>query len=247
MENVTVHYYRYRQERKVEPIVSSVIPYYDLTMVLEGSMEYRINYKKVTLRPNDLILMPPGTRRERFLTSGRVTYVSFNFLTDDPIDLPLTIEGAVGKEIRMMVYACNEINRDHGEYARYAFIDLLSAIINAIHSFVTRSKTGELTRKILTYIQENYYRPLSLLSIAKEMAYSVVYCDQLFRKDVGTSIVRYLIDYRIARAKEFLIENVLSLKEIAEKTGFGESNYFARQFRKRTGLSPMGFRKQFNR
>ena len=76
------------------------------------------------------------------------------------------------------------------------------------------------------------------------MAYSVAHCDQVFKKDVGTSIVRYLIDYRIAKVKEYLIENIMSLKMIAERTGFGECNYLSRQFRRRTGISPLRFRKE---
>ena len=50
----------------------------------------------------------------------------------------------------------------------------------------------------------------------------------------------------LAKAKEFLIENIISLKEIAERTGFGECNYLSRQFRRREGISPLRFRKQFN-
>jgi len=244
---LTLHYYRYHQEKHVEAIPPSVIPYYDLTMVLEGRMEYRLNNRRVVASENDLILMPPGTKRERFRTEGNTTYVSFNFRTEEDLALPLFLEKGVGKEIRMMIYACNEIDRDQGEYTQAAFIDITSAILNAIRSFVTRSGNRSLTEQILTYIRENYRRPITLREIAKEMAYSAPYCDQVFKKDMGVSIVRYLIDYRISKVKEFLIENLISLKEIAERTGFGEGNYLSRQFRQRTGLSPLRFRKQFNR
>ncbi|HCU55840.1 MAG TPA: hypothetical protein DIC18_00725, partial [Clostridiales bacterium] len=94
---------------------------------------------------------------------------------------------------------------------------------------------------------ENYRHPITLKKIAGEMSYSVVYCDQAFKKDMGVSVIRYLIDYRIAKVKEFLIENILSLREIALKTGFAESNYLSRQFRRRTGVSPLRFRREFNR
>ena len=243
---LTLHYYRFHKESRVEAIPPSVIPYYDLTLVLEGKLEYRVNNHRVTVLENGSILMPPGTKRERLHSEGKTVYVSYNFRTDEPLALPLTAENVVGKEIRMMIYACNEIDRAHGGYALAASEDMTSAILNAIRAEVTRSGYSPLTDRILAYIRENYRRPLTLKKIADEMAYSVAYCDQVFKKDVGMSIVRYLIDFRVERVKEYLIENLLSLKEIAERTGFGESNYLSRQFKQRMGYSPLRFRKQFN-
>ena len=246
MIKMTLNYFRYHNEKRVEAIAPNVISYYDLTLVLKGTLEYRINNKRVTVGENDVLLLPPGTKRERERTEGETTYVSFNFLSEEGIDLPLLMEDAVGKDIRMMIYACNEINRDHGEHARNSFLDLTSAILNSLRALATRNKNSALTEKILAYIRENYRKPILLHKIAREMNYSAAHCDQVFKKDVGVSIIHYLIDYRISKVKEFLIENVISLKEIAERTGFGECNYLSRQFRRREGISPLRFRKQFN-
>ena len=246
MINLTLHYYRYHQEKNVEPIAPSQIPYYDLTLVLEGALEYRINNRRVTVAESGLILLPPGTKRERLATEGKTVYVSYNFRTEETLDIPLLLENAIGKEIRMMIYACNEIDRDRGEYARAALADMTSAILNAIRAEVTQSGYSELTERILAYIHENYRKVLPLSKIAAQMNYSVAYCDQVFKRDIGVSIVRYLINYRIEKVKEYLIENLLSLKEIAERTGFGECNYLSRQFRQRTGISPLRFRKRFD-
>ena len=246
MANIALHYYRYHNEKWVEAISPSVIPYYDLTLVISGRLEYRINNKRVSVGENDAILISPGSKRERFRTEGKTTYVSFNFRTQEELRLPLLIEGAVGKEVRMMLYACQEMDRDHGAFARAAFEDMTSAILNAIRSFVTRSENSALTERILAFIRDRYRERLTLAGIAGEMAYSTTYCDQVFKKDLGVSVIRYLIDYRIGKVKELLIENALSLGEIAEATGFGDANYLSRQFRQRTGISPLRFRKQFN-
>ena len=246
MMKFTLNYFRYHNEKQVGAISPSVISYYDLTLVLEGCLEYKINNKRVTVKENSALLLPPGTKREREHTEGATTYVSFNFTLEEGLDLPILMEGAVGKDVRMMIYACNEINRDHGEYSKNSFLDLTSAIVNSLLALANKNKNSALTENILAYIRENYRHPLTLGNVAKEMNYSATYCDQVFKKDVGLSIVQYLIDYRIAKAKEFLIENIISLKEIAERTGFGECNYLSRQFRRREGISPLRFRKQFN-
>ena len=246
MINVALNYFRYHSENHVEAIAPSVISYYDLTLVLAGTLEYRINNKKLTVKENAVLLLPPGTKRERERGDEQATYVSFNFLSEEALDLPLLMENAVGNDIRMMIYACNAIDRDHCEHAKNSFLDLVSAIINSLRSLATKNKNSALTERILAYLREHYREPLPLGKIAKEMNYSVAYCDQIFKKDVGVSIIHYLIDYRIQKVKEFLIENVISLQEIAERTGFGESNYLSRQFRQREGTSPLRYRKQFN-
>ena len=244
---LSLHYYRFHSESQAEEIRPSLIPYYDLTIVLSGKLLYRVNHKEITVREGGCLLMPPGSKRERFALAEKTTYVSFNFKTDEEIPLPLTMEDAVGDEVRLMIYACNEIDRGSGAYAARCFEDMTSAILNALSAFISHRENSALTAEILRYIHERYREPLSLKRIADELAYSPTYCDAVFKRDVGMPIVRYIIDYRISKVKEFLIENILSLREIAERTGFGEGNYLSRQFRQRTGMSPLRFRKQFNR
>ena len=231
----------------MEAIPLSVIPYYDLTLVLEGSLDYRINGHAITVEEGSAVLMPPGTKRERIGRPGHTAYASFNFRMDEDPALPLLMEDVVVEEIRMIVHACHVSEHGYNEYAHAALEDMTSSILNILRSYATRRRYSPLTDKILAYIHEKYRQPMTLRRIANAMAYSVAHCDQVFKKDIGISIVHYLIDYRISKVKEYLIENVISLQEIAEQTGFGEGNYLSRQFRKRTGLSPLRFRKQFNR
>lgn len=63
-----------------------------------------------------------------------------------------------------------------------------------------------------------------------------------FSAQTGLSPVEYLLNIRIQRAASLLRETNESIAEIARKSGFTDPNYFARIFRKRTELSPKGFR-----
>ena len=47
---------------------------------------------------------------------------------------------------------------------------------------------------------------------------------------------------KIHRAMEFLIRSDMTIAEIAAATGFSDSLYFSRQFRKFTGCSPRNYR-----
>ena len=92
MTNAEIHYFRFHKDGPVQSIQPSVIPYYDLTLVLEGALEYKINNKAITVSENSLILLPPGTKRERFSSARPATYVSINFVTEEDPDLPLFVE-----------------------------------------------------------------------------------------------------------------------------------------------------------
>jgi len=54
----------------------------------------------------------------------------------------------------------------------------------------------------------------------------------------GSSPIAWLIEQRIQRAAQMLRRTTRSVTDIAFEVGFNDSNYFTRQFTKRTGLSP---------
>lgn len=73
---------------------------------------------------------------------------------------------------------------------------------------------------------------------------------QVFRKTkaiLNKTPVAYIRSIRLAKAKELLLDATLNISEIAYKTGFKTSNYFARIFQGEYGSSPSDFRKRKKR
>ena len=66
-----------------------------------------------------------------------------------------------------------------------------------------------------------------------------------FAKATSLSPFEYLIQLRLQRAMGLLRNSRLTISQIAFEVGFNDSNYFARQFRKRKGASPLAYRKSF--
>ena len=64
----------------------------------------------------------------------------------------------------------------------------------------------------------------------------------LFKREMGTSFLQYLLDLRIEAAKELLAHSNRKIYQIAEETGFGDASYFSYCFRQRCGLSPKEYR-----
>lgn len=65
---------------------------------------------------------------------------------------------------------------------------------------------------------------------------------RVFQKATGQSAIEYLIRLRIQKAMELLHSTDMTITEIALEVGFNDSNYFSRQFRAITGISPTSYR-----
>ena len=97
--------------------------------------------------------------------------------------------------------------------------------------------------KLISALEQRFSEPWTLEQMAKLARLSRTSLLRVFRQATGKSPVDYLIGLRIEAAKRLLRQGELSMTDIALETGFGDSNYFARQFRLVTGRTPTAFRR----
>ncbi|OAS20436.1 hypothetical protein A8708_17805 [Paenibacillus oryzisoli] len=105
------------------------------------------------------------------------------------------------------------------------------------------SKHDNLIASIDTIIGQNYAdRELSLFKIAEILDLSPAYLGRIFKKLANQSVPDYLNEYRIQRAKELLLSTHAPIEEISQKTGYNNSTYFYKVFKKYTGITPAEYR-----
>jgi len=85
--------------------------------------------------------------------------------------------------------------------------------------------------------------PWKLASLARAVGVSQSHLGALFTKSVGIAPHRYLLERRIALAKEWLLETDRPITSIALDVGFASSQHFAKAFRNATGVSARLFRR----
>lgn len=95
---------------------------------------------------------------------------------------------------------------------------------------------------ILQYIRQNYMYDISMQDAAKEMNYSEAYFCKLFKQCFQKNFTSYLTEYRVEEAKKLLGQPTVNIKEIGKAVGYGDSNYFAKVFKRITGRSPSEYR-----
>ena len=87
-------------------------------------------------------------------------------------------------------------------------------------------------------IQDEYTRDLDMEGLAQELGVSYSWFRSRFSAHTGMAPHQYLLELRLARARNLLAETELSVKEIAMQTGFEDEHYFSRLFRQKLNLSP---------
>ncbi|SNS00007.1 two component transcriptional regulator, AraC family [Anaerovirgula multivorans] len=96
--------------------------------------------------------------------------------------------------------------------------------------------------EILTYINNNYYKTIQLNETAKRFHTSPNYIARMFKKYFGVSFIFYLNRMKIEKAKELLTDTELSIKEVADRVGYNNLNYFYKNFKMIMGVTPKGFK-----
>lgn len=101
-------------------------------------------------------------------------------------------------------------------------------------------------RRLALFLRRNYDRRLVLDDLAREAGLSPTYLHSLFSEALGMTPREYLTRIRLARARELLAATNLSAAEVALACGVDNVPYFFTLFRRRTGMTPGEFRKQYN-
>ncbi|MCI8741773.1 MAG: response regulator [Lachnospiraceae bacterium] len=93
------------------------------------------------------------------------------------------------------------------------------------------------------YIQANYMNNITLEDMAAQIGFSIYYFSKLFKQKFQMNFVDYLTRVRILKAREMLEQGETSIKEVSSRVGYSEANYFARVFKKETGIPPSVYQK----
>lgn len=125
----------------------------------------------------------------------------------------------------------------------YDFLLDLSRCITHTHEFAY-SHESPFVLKVVSWLEENYARPISLDELAKAVNLTKDYMCALFKKITGETIIQCLTSIRIGHARQFLIQYPdKKVIEIAHMCGFDSPSYFGKIFKQLIGMTPERYRK----
>jgi AraC-like DNA-binding protein len=125
--------------------------------------------------------------------------------------------------------------------------DKLNIVIKMIA--LVRSVSKEDARQIpvvenvKSIIEENIDQDISVANIAELIGISIHYMMHTFKKATGITILEYIREKKLTKAKRMLIDSNASISLIAQECGFSSSAYFSEVFLKNEYVTPSEYRK----
>lgn len=123
------------------------------------------------------------------------------------------------------------------------------ALFTELQPYLNKKETGTAAdinrlKTALGFIQSHYREDISLQDIAASCHVSKSECCHLFKRTLRQTPFSYLLNYRIQQSLPLLLDNQLSVTEIATSLGFHGSSYFAETFKKIMNCPPREYRRQ---
>lgn len=195
-----------------------------------------------------LALAVPGSYTLQGVTDGAVMSVTLAGELADKLLGPLTEEGAVlfpagGLAVREAVLSLSVLEEESqtvsGETASaYAYTMLMKLREGRARGAGEAPTVSPLVESAIAIIQEDFPYLEGLDDLAGRLEVSKAHLIRSFTKETGIPPAKYITRVRVEYAKLLLRDEDATVAYVAEASGFANANYFAKVFRRQTGMSP---------
>ncbi|MBR2459624.1 MAG: helix-turn-helix domain-containing protein [Clostridia bacterium] len=228
--------------------------YYEIELVVKGNGTQIINSIEIPLCPGTVTVVSPEDFH-RVETEGNDSFEIVNLcvvpdaLSEDMIKLlrknPPPYFFTMGEdEMREFISDHAELAGLEGDYdeltdaicIRKIELVLLRLIKNVLenNSYLTKKSSHSLVsttlQPVITYINEHYNETLRRKELANIVHLSASYFGDLFKKNLGISVIDYITDVRMRKAYSMLRHTNKPILEIIQAVGFNSPSLFYRKF-----------------
>jgi iron complex transport system substrate-binding protein len=180
------------------------------------------------------IPLPSTFQGARKTTEGNPFRMRYGFQPSEPVALYVIV--------RLMHSRWQQPGRLEKLETKSLFFRFVHEMLRQMQTQNVEMVQPDLLAQAIRYIENHYEQPITLESLAELLACGPQQLLRVFKSRQGNTPIRYLIQTRIERAKELLLDTPATLQEISEGVGYPDSYYFSRLFKKHTGCSPLQFR-----
>jgi AraC-like DNA-binding protein len=237
------------------------IPWHSHTLfqwycVIYGNVIFSCSDQLFVLQPDDSILISPSVKRsvkyhKKSVGYFYVLFENHHLLLDELADKVVTIPNEFQVDLTSLI---NEINRP-GENTYELVEALVTRILiglqrkakSSLHpenvSKLNIQTQNNVFKQIDAFLQRNLNKNISRKDLSDVFHISASHLARIFRNTSGVTISTRLIQLRIDRAKQLLLESSLPISEISLQVGYTNFSHFTQVFRKSTGVTPGDYRR----
>lgn len=244
--------------------------FFEVCFVVDGEGTYIEDNSSYRLQKNTLFLSRPEVLHQIKSEEGLfLLYVAFELFESESSEEWIRIIEAAKQQQMVVLHHSDDIPttllwkslliqatmKEHSFFEEMLSSMAHSLILSIIKNFVPPLNHSKqrmvpegyslLLTQAKLYIHDNLSSPLKLTEVAKHLHISGRHLSRIFMSELGVSYSKYVLDERIKKAVTLLKKSNLSLKEIAEETGFISVQYFTRVFTTMMQISPGRFRSVF--
>lgn len=122
-------------------------------------------------------------------------------------------------------------------------VDYVLNIVRAMCEEQEAKKYHYIVSEILSYVEQNYQNNISIGELAEHKYFmNSSYLSRLFKNETGQTFSRYLMEFRMKKAKELLESDLLKISDVAMLSGYNDVSRFIQYFRKIYGVTPEEYR-----
>jgi AraC-like DNA-binding protein len=222
-----------------------VIDSTEIIIATKGTFYIQVGDVEYVVSPGDVLRLDSGVRHygSRFSTS-EVCFYWVHFVGAEQDELPphcFHPESVAQAELitRQLLHYANTDG-----YPRQATECLLKVLLMELNAENLRS--GAVNHRLYSTVKEwvrvNCDLPIKVSDVAAQFNYNEDYLNRVFRQFHPKGLKSYIDEMKMQRIKNDLVNEAMSLSELAEKYGFGDYKYFLKYFKYHEGISPTKYR-----
>lgn len=224
---------------------------YHILLVNSGEIEVQCAGRSQILKKGNFVIYKPGEKQYyTSISEASSFWVHFGGTSVDEILSSYSLDSGIYlTEYSMTVFSTyssliRQFNQPNLNNLANGTLLLLLAYISNMVKETHKTKISESISGIITYINMNYNKPLTIEELSEKAGYSKSRFAHLFKEITNMTPVAYRNDIRLRNACEMLTGTSHSICEVALSCGFEDQLYFCRVFKKKYGVSPGEYRRK---
>ncbi len=157
------------------------------------------------------------------------------------------VEAGIDSRPLRKLFAQNRVLTPERQNDLLALLELIASRLAQADEHRLRAGPGHAQMQLgraVTFIEAHLAERLTLSAVAGAANVSTRNLMRLFKREIGTSVVGFILRRRISRARDLLKRSDRTCAEVAFESGFGSVQHFNRIFRRHEDMSPGGWRQR---
>ncbi len=209
-------------------------PFSAFSFRVSGSGAFEIGNKRFITKKGDVLFLPANMPYKVEYSSSASIVVHFEHCNYfEPENICLENIATIGLLFNNLLESWN------GQRSVNQSKSIIYKILEKIEKDQRSSLEDSTFSRCVSYIDEHFREPELDINTVRNVGFiSASSLQRSFNAHFGMSPKQYLLKLRMNHALELLVENVLSVKEIAFACGFNDEKYFSRVFKSKYGYPP---------